>query len=185
LRQWQARTNLIANNTITDIWQRHMMDSVQLFPLAMTLMPTAKHWLDVGSGGGFPALVLAIIFKARGEGHVTLIESNSKKVSFLRRVIATLRLPAHIINQRIEISSGQMSSLSDIITARALADLPKLLTLISPFFNGHTIALLQKGRNFLQEVEQARRDWRFDIAQYPSVTESSAVILTIRNLRPI
>jgi len=287
LCQWQRHINLIANASVADIWQRHIIDSMQLFPVALRCMPAAENWLDVGSGGGFPSLVLAILFKNRGRGHVTMIESNGKKSSFLRRVAADLNLPAHVINQRIEASYGKaaffperkslfldkkgngnpvserLSETSvdksileksprskmpflgkdcdrnnktkkltgatgiktlpghfpqewksvlrkkmrkdkqearesdsiiatdalvlppDIITARAVADLPILLTLIAPFYGPQTIALLQKGRGFLQEIEQARLNWLFDVEQYPSLTDQGAAILVIRNLRSI
>jgi len=184
LIQWQGRINLIAKTTLSDIWQRHILDSVQLFPLACPQQNEVKNWLDVGSGSGFPGLVLAILAKHRGSGHVTLIESNGKKAAFLRMVAANLRLPVQVLSQRIETSSSIITVLPDIITARAVASLPELLCLIAPFFGVQTLALLPKGRGSLQEIEQAQRDWQFDLTRYPSKTEKQASILAIRNLWP-
>jgi len=115
LIQWQGRINLIAKTTLSDIWQRHILDSVQLFPLAYQQQNEIKNWLDVGAGSGFPGLVLAVLIKHRGGGRMTLIESNGKKAAFLRMVAANLRLPVRILNQRIETSSSIMPILPDII----------------------------------------------------------------------
>jgi len=190
LQQWQQHINLIGNATLPDLWQRHILDSVQLFPLAAKIRASqdatvAEKWLDVGSGGGFPGLVLAILAKHGGNvnAHVSLIESNGKKAAFLRMVAVKLGLPVTILNQRIETSYNKMAT-PDIITARALAELPKLFTLIAPFFGEHTMALLQKGRGFSQEIDHARHDWQFDLVPYPSAINEDSAILAIRNLRP-
>jgi len=183
LQQWQRRINLVANATLPVLWQRHVLDSVQLFPLAEKARGAlSKNWLDVGSGGGFPGLVLAILIKHCGGNQITLIESNGKKAAFLRMVVAKLHLPAQIINQRIKTSYDHVRA-PDIITARALADLPKLLALIAPFFGEQTLALLQKGQGFIQEIEQARRKWQFDLVCYPSRIDEESTILAIRNLQ--
>jgi len=182
LRQWQRRINLVANASLSDLWHRHIIDSVQLFPLMQRLAPMAQYGLDVGSGGGFPALVLAVLLKHKGTGQISLIESNGKKASFLRKVAVELHLPVHIFNQRIEASYNTILAPPDIITARALADLPTLLALIAPFWREQTCALLQKGRDFSQEIVRARQDWHFDLLQYPSLTDPDAGILMIRHL---
>jgi len=148
LYKWQKKINLIGDASLFDVWRRHFLDSAQLFPLAKS----SKNWLDVGSGGGFPGLVLAILMKHMGNGSITLIESNRKKAAFLHMVVSHLRLPAQILNQRIETTYPIIKTTPDVITARALADLPELLTLIAPFFGQQTLALLQKGRNFLRLV---------------------------------
>jgi len=218
LQQWQRRINLVANATLPILWQRHILDSAQLFPLEQflksgnrfsdgncdrnkelehcTVHPSEgkntltmrirgeapQAWLDVGSGAGFPGLVLAILAKHQGNAQVTLIESNGKKAAFLRMVAASLHLPVQILNQRIEASYDQVHS-PDIITARALAELPKLLELIAPFFGEQTLALLQKGQGFAQEIEQARRDWQFDVTCHPSLIDEESTILAISNLQ--
>jgi len=218
LSQWHGRINLIAKAAISDIWQRHILDSVQLFPLALRVKNNPQRWLDVGSGGGFPGVVLAILIKHMGKGDITFIESNGKKAAFLRRVVAQLHLPAHVVNRRIETSYASMETMPDIITARALASLPDLLGLIAPFFGAQTLeqfpksvqrfsdkncdenkqlrqsisdsieshsalALLPKGRDFLKEVEQAQRDWQFDVLCHPSITDNKAAILAVQNLQ--
>jgi len=183
LCQWHGRINLIAKAAISDIWQRHILDSVQLFPLALQGKGQPKIWLDVGSGGGFPGVVLAIFIKHIGEGAITFIESNGKKAAFLRRVVAQLHLPAHIVNRRIEASYDAIETIPDIVTARALASLPDLLGLIAPFFGVQTLALLPKGRDYSKEVAQAQRDWHFDLVCHPSITDDESAILDIRNLR--
>jgi len=182
LRHWQQRINLVANATLPVLWQRHILDSVQLFPLAEKAGgAAAKNWLDVGSGGGFPGLVLAILIKHCDGKRITLIESNGKKAAFLRMVAAKLHLPARILNQRIE-ASYDLGVQPDIITARALAELPSLLRLIAPFLGEQTLALLQKGQGFTQEIEQARRGWQFDVRCHSSLVDQDSVILAIRNL---
>jgi len=182
LRHWQQRINLVANATLPVLWQRHILDSVQLLPLAEKAGGVAaKNWLDVGSGGGFPGLVLAILIKHCDGKRITLIESNGKKAAFLRMVAAKLHLPAHILNQRIE-TSYDLGVQPDIITARALAELPSLLRLIAPFLGEQTLALLQKGQGFTQEIEQARHGWQFDVTCHSSLVDQDSVILAIRNL---
>jgi len=199
LQQWQKHINLIANATLPILWQRHIIDSVQLFPLAAQIKASEafpRNWLDVGSGGGFPGLVMAILAKHSSKTHITMIESNGKKAAFLRMVVAKLHLPARIINQRIE-ASYQLITTPEIITARALAELPKLLTMIAPFFERqrqelltetdegkNILALLPKGQGYLQEIEQAQQFWSFDLHKHPSQTDAESVILAIRNLRP-
>jgi len=185
LCQWQRHTNLIANTTLANIWQRHIVDSLQLFPLALSLKSEATEWLDVGSGGGFPGLILAILLKHHNSGHITLIESNGKKASFLRQAAAELHLPAQIFNRRIEDSYGILSTSIDIVTARALADLSTLFALIAPFFDSLTYALLQKGCSYREEIELSRRDWCFDLSIYPSLTEKKSALLAIKNLHSL
>lgn len=189
LRRWQTHINLVANSTLENIWQRHILDSAQLFPL----QKEAKIWLDCGSGAGFPALVSACFLKQQNieskqeKRHIYLIESNSKKTAFLRHIIQTLSLPATVYQNRIEDIIDSVP-VPDVITARALASLEKLFIFFAPLFlkrkpKQNITALLQKGRNFMREVEQAQREWNFDMEIKPAVTESDSVILLIRNLQ--
>lgn len=185
LRKWQPHINLVANATLPNLWQRHILDSVQLFPL----QKTAIHWLDLGSGGGFPALVLAIMLKAQnrentGSAFIDLVESNGKKAAFLQTVIAALSLPARVHNKRIE-SCYEDIAAPDVITARALADLSTLFTLIFPWCQKKTVALLQKGRDYERECEEAGAKWSFDLVTYNSAMNEESVILEIRHLHPV
>jgi len=178
VRKWQPHINLIANKTLPDLWERHILDSAQLFPL----QAEAMNWLDLGSGSGFPAIVLAIFLKARGTGSIELIESNGKKAAFLRTVIAALSLPATVHNIRIEDSYGIIRQ-PDVITARALASLSRLFDFIKPVVNSQTIALMQKGRDYLCELDEVAAQWIFDLIKHTSVVDEDSVILEIRNLR--
>jgi len=189
LRQWQPRINLIAASTLSNIWQRHILDSAQIFPFGHG----AKSWLDIGSGGGFPALVLACLLKQYNaekgkKSWINLIESNGKKAAFLRQVIYNLSLPAHLYQGRIENIITSLP-LPDIITARALAPLDKLLSFLAPLFTRaggkNTItALIPKGRDFKEEITLARQHWHFAAEIKASAVSSDSVIILIRHLFP-
>lgn len=176
VRKWQPHINLVANAALTDLWNRHILDSVQLFPLHAD----KKIWLDLGSGGGFPGIVLAVLLKTSG-GYMNLIESNSKKASFLRTVIAELDLPADVHCFRIETMVGKIKT-PDIITARALAALDPLLGLIQPFMGEKTVSLLQKGRDYQREIAEAHKHWTFDLVKHNSRVDRESVILEVSNL---
>jgi len=173
--KWSARINLVAPATLPDLWWRHICDSAQLLPLNTK----ADRWLDLGSGGGFPGLVIGAFLKRRG-GHVTLVESNKKKAAFLANAAATLGLPVDLAVVRIE--AADIAILPDIITARALAPLPSLLRLAAPWLESGSIGLFHKGRDYMQEVEESRRGWKFDLVEHPSRTESGSAILEISGL---
>jgi len=182
VKKWQSRINLVANSTLSEFWPRHILDSAQLWPLAKRVQKGGGiNWVDFGSGGGFPGLVIAIFMKEEARGHITLVESNSKKAAFLRQVAAQLHLPVTILNKRIEECHYIMTG-ADIITARALAPLPQLLTLIAPYFAPHSTAFLQKGRDSAQEVAQTREFWDFNFHQHPSLIDPQSVILEVTGL---
>lgn len=176
VKKWQPHINLIANATLPDLWGRHILDSVQLFPL----QADKKSWLDLGSGGGFPGLVLAILLKTSG-GHISLVESNSKKAAFLRTVIAELDLPAQVYGFRIESMAGKVE-IPDVITARALAPLASLFELMHPLMGEETIGLLQKGRDYQKEIEQARKHWAFNLVKHESRIDKESIILQTSGL---
>lgn len=185
VEKWSSQINLIAPNTVPEIWERHILDSVQLFNYA----PSAKKWMDLGSGGGFPALVLAILFKDLNKNllndedkyFIRLVESNQKKGAFLRSTILELDLPAEILNQRIE-DLDKEDYTPEVITARALAPLPLLLKLIYPLASEDTIALLQKGRKFKEELDLAEKRYKFNYECKKSFIEKDSVILKISGL---
>lgn len=181
LGKWQQRINLVGPATLENFWSRHAADLAQLFNLAPN---SATHWLDLGSGGGFPGLILALMLAPRG-GFVHLVESDERKVAFLRTVIRETNAPAQVHLNRIEaLAAAQPEFIADIqvITARALAGLPKLLDWVAPFYNSSTTALLHKGRGWQEELTQAEQSWKLDVDVVESLTEPAARILKITRL---
>ncbi|KEC56060.1 16S rRNA (guanine(527)-N(7))-methyltransferase RsmG [Bartonella koehlerae] len=178
IMQWNKHINLISSSTIPLLWTRHILDSAQIYPLHSDLL----HWCDLGSGGGFPAIVIAIFLKEKKTGHIDLIESNGKKVAFLRTVIAQLDLPATVFHCRIENVTKKIKT-PEIITARGLACLDDLLRLIFPLLTQNTIALLQKGRDYSIEIKNASANWQFDLLKHKSKIDENSVILEISQVR--
>ncbi|WP_306251976.1 16S rRNA (guanine(527)-N(7))-methyltransferase RsmG [Parvularcula sp. IMCC14364] len=178
---WTGRLNLVAKSTISDRWSRHYLDSAQLLPL----MPgDAKVVMDFGSGAGFPGLFLAILCAhdhTRSHQHYYLVESISKKCAFLREVVAALGLTnVTILNQRIE--DIKKPAKADIITARALAGLDRLLDYSARFMHKRSICLFLKGEKAQEEIEAAQVNWLMDVSSHKSQTHEAAAILEIRNL---
>lgn len=177
VKKWQLHINLVANATLPQLWTRHILDSAQI----STLKPQAKKWCDIGSGGGFPGIVTAIVLKQNVGFHIDLIESNSKKAAFLRSVIAELNLPATVHVCRIEASFIHVKK-PEIVTARALAPLGKLLSLTRPWLEQGATALFQKGRDYKQEIEDAKKNWDFDLKTHQSKIDKQSVILEIHSI---
>ena len=173
LEKWQKAVNLVAPSTLPELWQRHMLDSAQLWPL---LPPGTRRLVDLGSGAGFPGLVLAIL----GVAEVHLVESDQKKAAFLREVARVTGAPATIHNQRIE-AVGPLAV--EVVTARALAPLPRLLTLAAPFLAAGAIGLFLKGESAAEELTEARRQWTMTVTAEPSRTSPQGVILRVESLR--
>ena len=169
LEKWNRRINLVGSTTIDDLWRRHMLDSAQL----LTLIPDAANSLvDLGSGAGFPGLVLAIC----GVENVHLIESDRKKCAFLREVAREVGARVTIHDKRIEeIESFQ----ADIVTARALAPLPKLLDIAGPFIRKHSILLFLKGKHVDRELTDAAKEWIMRVDRIPSHTDPDGTILRL------
>jgi 16S rRNA (guanine527-N7)-methyltransferase len=178
--KWAARINLVAPSTLKDVRQRHITDSIQILHLA----PQTKTIIDLGSGGGFPGLVLAILLADTPHSHVHLVESNGKKCAFLRHIVRTLSLSAIVHHHRIE---DVMESLPvpDIVTARALAPLPLLLRLAFPKLSRNIPAFFHKGRDHASEIQSARGEFNFDLLVHQSRVETGSVILEIRNVAPL
>ncbi|PRD44372.1 16S rRNA (guanine(527)-N(7))-methyltransferase RsmG [Phyllobacterium phragmitis] len=177
-RKWSSAINLASPSTLSHLWERHILDSAQLFPLA----PEARKWLDLGSGGGFPGVVLAILLKERADSSIDLVESNGKKAAFLRTAIAQTKASGRVHAQRIESMWSEIKA-PDIITARALAPLNDLLSLSEPWLISGATALFQKGRDYRREIEESHDGWAFDLVEHPSAVGEESVILEIRNLR--
>ena len=176
--KWNRSINLAAPSTLDDVWGRHILDSAQLARIA----PEAKRWADLGSGGGFPGLVLAFLLVERDGASIDLVESNRKKASFLQAVIGQFGLPARVVARRIDDSYALVST-PEIVTARALAALPALLDLSAPWLTKGSRALFHKGRDYRAEVEESTHRWAFDLVEHPSMTDAHGVILEVTDLR--
>ncbi|TPL77645.1 16S rRNA (guanine(527)-N(7))-methyltransferase RsmG [Mesorhizobium sp. B2-3-15] len=178
-QKWNRSINLVAQSTSGDVWQRHILDSAQLAGIE----PDAMHWVDIGSGGGFPGLVMAFLLGDRAGASIDLVESNRKKASFLQTVVGQFSLPARVVARRIE-DSHVLVLKPEIVTARALAPLSVLLDLSAPWLTSGARALFHKGRDYRAEVQESVNRWTFDLVEHPSVTDASGVILELSNVRP-
>ena len=171
LEKWQRRINLVSNSTLGDVWQRHILDSGQL---AAYYPPQTRHILDVGSGAGFPGLVLAIM----GGVTVDLVESDQRKAVFLSTVIRELGLQAKVHNQRIETMPNLRP---DVITARALAPVPKLLNLIETQIRPECVCLFLKGASVEDELTNLQSYSTMVATTHPSLSGSNGVVLELNN----
>ncbi len=181
LAHWQARTNLVAPSTLPTLWSRHFADSAQLCALA----PEARLWLDLGSGAGFPGLVIAILQTGTPDFRMHLVESNRKKCAFLAEVARATKAPVDIHAMRVEdLADSAESLVPDVVSARALAPLPRLFGLAAPFLAGGTRGLFLKGREAEAEVEAAEQDWEFTSRLVPSLTAANSHIVEVTGLRP-
>lgn len=178
LVRWTKTSNLVAPSTIDDLWSRHILDSAQL----VALKPDATRWVDLGSGGGLPGIVIAILLAENGETVVHLVESNAKKAAFLHSTIAELKIPARVHRRRIEDAWDHVGAV-DVVTARALAPLNTLLGLARPWLERGATGLFPKGRDFVGELAKSRDDWGFDLIEHPSVIDPESRILEIGGLR--
>jgi 16S rRNA (guanine527-N7)-methyltransferase len=175
LGDWNARMNLVSAKSLSDVWKRHVWDSAQLFPL---LPSDAKSLVDLGSGAGFPGLVLAILL---GENaRVVLYESIAKKCRFLEEAAHRTGAPVEVRNGRIEEAKREPF---DVVTARACAPLDQLLSYAMPFQAKSTRCLFLKGQSVGDELTDAHKSWAMTVDQHPSRSDSSGVILDIRELR--
>ncbi|MBB4038922.1 16S rRNA (guanine527-N7)-methyltransferase [Microvirga flocculans] len=177
LRRWQAIKNLVGPTTLDHIWERHIVDSLQLLELA----PEARTWLDLGSGAGFPGLVLAIAGAERGL-RVHLVESNSRKCAFLRHIARLTGVAATVHESRLETIIPGFVGKADVVSARALASLTMLLDWTAPLLKAGTIGLFPKGRDVETELTEARKKWTFEAEILPSLTDSDARILRITSI---
>ena len=174
LTDWNARHNLVSKTSLDEVWQRHVLDSAQLAPL---IPPEAKTLADLGSGAGFPGLVLAVLLQERVA--VTLFEATRKKAEFLRAAAERLGITVAVRNQRIEDAAR---AVFDVVTARACAPLPELLEYAQHFAGPRTVYLFLKGQNVGVELTEAGKSWRMKIRQHPSITHPFGVVLEIREL---
>lgn len=174
LQKWNRSINLISASTIDAIWQRHILDSAQL----VDYLPDHKQLIitDLGSGAGFPGIVLAILT----QHEIHLVESDKRKAAFLQQAALLVPRKVHIHNERIEMLSPWKS---DVVTARALAPLPKLVALAYPFCAKSTFCLFLKGVHVEEELVSCKQDWDMDVDLYPSVTAEASTIVSLQHIR--
>ncbi len=178
LRRWQEIKNLVGPGTLDQVWMRHIADSLQLLDVAQE----AKTWVDLGSGAGFPGLVLAITGFERNGMRVDLVESNGRKCAFLRHVARLTGTSVTIHQARVEAVIGRFQG-ANIVTARALAPLPQLLAWAEPLLTTGTIGLFPKGREAAAELTEAAKSWRFEAELVPSRIDSDGQIVRIHSLK--
>ena len=175
--KWAQKINLSAPSTLSDVWNRHILDSAQLLPLA----PQARVWLDLGSGGGFPGLVLAFLLRGEKGRAIDLVESNRKKAGFLQAMIGQFGLPARVHAQRVDDLSPELTR-PDVVTARAVAPLPVLFELTERWLAKGSSGLFHKGRDYADEIKETSKNWTFDLVEHRSKTDSQGVILEITDI---
>jgi 16S rRNA (guanine527-N7)-methyltransferase len=180
LLKWQEITHLIAPSTVPYLWTRHIADSLQLLDLA----PVAKIWVDMGTGGGFPGLIIASALYGMAGRRVHLVESNAKKAAFLREAVAATGSPAVVHAVRMEKFVETFADRPDIVTARAVSPLSLLLGQCLPLLKAGTVGLFPKGQDVEAELTKASKYWNMTADLVPSRTDSKARIVMIRALAP-
>ena len=177
VEKWTARINLVSPSSLENIWSRHVLDSAQLYRYTPD---NALHWADLGSGAGFPGMVICILAQDRPIPlQVTLVESDLRKATLLRTAARELGINPQIISSRIE----QMPSIqADVLSARALAALPALLGYADRHLSKKGVGLFPKGRTAGDEITASRALWRFDLTSHPSMTDPEARVLQIENI---
>lgn len=177
LRKWNPKINLVSAATLPEVWQRHILDSLQVFDVAAT---TSGHWADLGTGGGFPGLVVALVAAEEApELRVTLVESDQRKAAFLAAVLRETGVRADLRAERIE---ALPPLAADVLSARALAPLPRLLDHAARHLAPGGRALFPKGQTHGEEVAEGLASWQFRVQKHPSRTDSQAVILEIEDI---
>ncbi len=172
LNRWNPRINLVSRSTLDQFWSRHVLDSWQLVPL---VPKDAATWVDLGSGGGFPGLVVAATHGAT----MTLVESDARKCAFLREAAREMGLSINIRNVRIETISDLKA---DVVSARALAPLPTLVDWAMPFMHDDSIAAFLKGQDVESELTEATKCWKFSCERHESLSDGAGSVLLLRGL---
>lgn len=181
LLEWQQRMNLIASSTEPKLWTRHVADSLQLVALA----PQAQIWVDLGSGAGFPGVVLACALADRPGARVHLVERSTKKAAFLREAVHATGAPAEVHAVRVEDFVENLAAPVDVVTARALAPLAGLLTATYPLLKTGTLGLFPKGQDVGAELTEAAKCWSIQSSLVPSLTDPKARIVRITGVKKI
>lgn len=177
LTEANAVMNLVGPDSLPDVWNRHVWDSAQL----LKMKPDAATWADLGAGAGFPGVVLAILLKGRPEAHVWLIDSLGKRCRFLQEVVDALGLPATVINGRAEEQKLRV----DVVTARAVAPMERLLGYAQPYLQRGAQGLFLKGEKAEAELIEARKVWQFDSDLSVSRSDPRGRIVSVRSLRRV
>lgn len=180
-QKWAKSINLVAPSTLDTLWTRHIADSARVFQI----LPGPRKWVDLGSGGGFPGVITAILLAEEGDGWVHLVESNHKKSAFLRVALNETNARGSVHAIRIE-EAPDLIGECDAISARALAELDKLFDYAAPWMcaDRKAQAIFHKGRDYRAELEKARGRWAFDLVIHQSKVEVDSVLLEISNLTP-
>lgn len=177
--KWTPKINLVSKSSVDDIWNRHIWDSLQL----VDFLDAAESWVDIGSGGGFPGLVVAISAKHESpRRHITMVESDMRKAAFLRTVIRELTLKANVITQRAEECTPLNA---DVLSARALTDLSGLLEFADRHLKSGGTALFLKGETWESEVHRAQESWSFAVTAHKSKTNPAAAILEVKEIKRV
>lgn len=179
LAEWNTRHNLVSKNSLEDVWQRHVWDSAQLIRF---VPESANNLVDLGSGAGFPGLVLAAMLRERPGFKTVLYESIAKKCAFLIAAAERMQIPVEVRNARMEEARPEPF---DLVTARACAPLTKLLGYARPFQGLQTVSLFLKGQNVEAELTEARTSWKLNAVRHDSLTDPSGVILEIRDIEHV
>jgi len=177
LRKWMPFKNLIGPSTLEQLWSRHFADSLQLLALA----PDARRWVDIGSGAGFPGLVIACALAGTPSAVVHLIESDNRKCAFLREAAREMQAPVQVHHGRAE--EEIIGLTADVVTARAVADLSRLMRLAEPLLNAGALALFPKGREYEAELAQLDRERPISVEVVDSLTAKDAKVLIIKSLQ--
>ncbi|WP_417250102.1 16S rRNA (guanine(527)-N(7))-methyltransferase RsmG [Celeribacter sp.] len=177
LRKWNPAINLVSKNTLDAAWERHFIDSAQLFALA----PKGEgHWVDLGTGGGFPGMVCAIISaEVTPERTFTMIESDQRKATFLRTVAREVEVPVTVLSERVEQAHPANAQ---VLSARALASLADLIGFAHRHLASDGVAFFPKGARHANELAESQKSWRFKYQEHPSVTDAEAVIFEIGDI---
>lgn len=175
---WQRALNLVSKTTLSDLWRRHMLDSAQLAPM----IGSGHAIADLGSGAGFPGMVLALLAQDYGYGPVTLVESDQRKCGFMREVRRATGVEVEIIAARAEVT-GPLRA--DVVTARALAPVSRLLELAAPHVAEGGRCLFLKGRQAGDELTQGRKYWTMTVTRHPSLSDPLGAILEIGDFRNV
>ncbi len=176
LVHWQKTINLVAPATLPQLWTRHIADSLQL----VSHVPQKPLlWADLGSGGGFPGLVVAAVLAERPGSQVKLVESDTRKAAFLREAARRTGLPVSVHPQRIEQVAASLAPGTNVVSARALAPLPKLLDLAAPFLEAGALGVFPKGKDAEGELTAARKGWTLDVELRESRSDPDGRVLLV------
>jgi 16S rRNA (guanine527-N7)-methyltransferase len=178
--RWQRAVQLVAPADLARLWTRHIADSLQLIELA----PAANRWADLGTGGGFPGLIVALALRGREKGFAHLIESDQRKAAFLREAIRITRAPAKVYAERVESAAKRLALETDVLTARALAPMPRLLELAAPFLAKGIPALFLKGQDVDNELTASTKSWNIQSTIVPSRTHPHGKIVIVERASP-